>query len=265
MPFKHGEFCAARSRVARNILIVAVAVYLATTFLVGLRLRFISVATVLFCCMVGTRIHSGWKIAGMLGAIMLFLLGRVRNAGFGGISLSDAFSLQNMYIQGTLVSTSGGAFQTSKFHAYYVKYIASENGLNGLHFLIGDILSIFVTRGGPPDAIEIKAQTSRFFDVPGGGLLPGYFYAYLGIGGAIVLSALFTMVFIFVLRRSHGEAFPYQVILAAYAPRMLLYDSTVAFKMMFYFLILKLVLSFLANASQAETNPRHLPTQRFWP
>lgn len=255
-------FCAARSATARKLLLVCALVYLASAFLVGLRLRFISVAIVLFCCLAGIQIKRKWKLAGLFGAFALFVLGMVRNSGFAGASLGQALSFENMYIRGALVSTPGGAFQTSKFQGYYVEYIASHEGLSGLHFLVGDILSVFITRGGLPNSIEIKALTNSYFDVPGGGLLPGYFYAYLGLGGVIVLSVLFTMLFIYILRRNGTQAFPYQVLLAAYAPRLLLYDWTVAFKMMFYFFILKLILSFLVKASDTAGHASGTPKKR---
>jgi hypothetical protein len=250
-------FCAARSKIARNILLGCAFVYLATTFLVGLRLRFISVGTVVFCCLVGIKIKQGWKIGGLLGGVALFALGAVRNSGFTGANLWQALSLENQFNRGALVSTPGGAFQTSKFHAYHVEYIALQDHINGASFLIGDILSIFITRGGLPNAIEIKSQTSSYLNIPGGGLLPGYFYAYTGVLGVIILSIIFMMIFIRILKRRGPQSFPYQVILAAYAPRLLLYDWTIAFKMMFYFFILKSILLFISRSSQVNSKFRN--------
>lgn len=247
-------FCAARSQLARNILLGCACVYLASAFLVGLRLRFISVSIVVFCCLIGIRISQKWKIWGLLGGFVLFVLGIVRASGFSAINFEKAFSFENQFIRGALVSTPGGAFQTSEFHAYYIEYVSSQQGIHGLNFLFGDILSIFVTRSGLPDAIELKSQAANYFNTPGGGMISGYFYAYAGLFGVIVLSALFVHVFIYVLRREGAQAFPYQVILAAYAPRLLLYDWTIAFKMMFYFFIIKAILSFMVFASR-NANP----------
>lgn len=235
-----GLLCS-RSRVARNVLLLAVGIYLASTFLVGLRLRFISVALVAFLCLYGTRVNRGWKVGGLLGGFALFALGAVRNSGFGSVGLGEILSVERMYNRGALVSTSGGAFQTSKFHAYYVENLSDVGSFAGLRFLIADIASVVTTRGGLPDGLDLKAETSRSFNVPGGGLLPGFFYAYGGIIGVLVLSVLFTALFIWIVRRSGPDAYPYKILLAAYAPRMLMYDWTVGFKMMFAFFVFQAV------------------------
>lgn len=243
-------YYSARSNLARQVLLLAVVVYLATTFLVGLRLRFISAALVLFCCYFGMRIELRWKLVGVCVAIVLFILGLMRNTGFS----LDAISLNNMFVRGTLVSTPGGAFQTSKFHAYYIDTIAATNGQSGLTFLLADFVSIFISRGALPDNTNIKSVTTEAFSIPGGGLMPGYFFAYLGVLGAIVLSVIFTLIVIWILRRKNPAAYPYQVLLVAYAPRSLLYDWAVGFKMMFYFFVLSSVLSLLARASRGPRN-----------
>lgn len=245
-------FCSSRSAFARKVLLVGAMMYLASSFMVGLRLRFISVAVVTFSCLVGIQIHSRWKLAGLIVAVILFVLGMIRNSGFSGANLGSAFSIQNMYNRGALVSTFGGAFQTSKFQAFYIESVAEPDGLTGFAFFLADLVSIFVTRSGLPDALELKARTAAAFDVPGGGLIYGSFYAYMGLPGVIMLSILFTAVFVYILRRTGSESFPYKVLLAAYAPRLLIYDWTVAFKMMFYFFIFKSILSLLAKASRKE-------------
>jgi hypothetical protein len=241
-------YYAARSNLARQVLLMAIAVYLGTTFLVGLRLRFISVALVLFCCLFGMRIEIRWKLLGFGVAIILFILGLMRNSGFS----LDAITLDNMFVRGTLVSTPGGAFQTSKFHAYYIDTIAAANGQGGLTFLIADILSIFISRGALPANMNIKSLTTEAFSIPGGGLLPGYFFAYLGVPGAIGLGALFTLVFVWIMLRTSPAAYPYKILLVAYVPRSLLYDWVVGFKMMFYFFVLSTILRLLARASQSQ-------------
>ncbi|MEM7237446.1 MAG: hypothetical protein AAF501_06445 [Pseudomonadota bacterium] len=242
-------FCAVRSRLVRTILIACVAVYLISCLLVGLRLRFLSVATVAFCCMVGMKIDPRWKMAGFAAAILLFVLGMVRNTGLADANLASLLSFEQLYKRGAVVSTPGGAFQTAKFYSFYVDTIAPIQGGSAFYFLIGDFLSIFLTKGGIPANMEIKRATTAYFDVPGGGLLPGYFFAYFGVFGAVVLSAVFSALFIAILRLRMAGAFPYQVLLAAYAPRTLLYDWTVGFKMMFFFFVLNTILTMAARAA----------------
>ncbi len=252
-------FCAARSSLVRNLLIACVVIYLVTTFMVGLRLRFLSMITVAFCCLVGLRVDPRWKMIGLALALALLALGFVRNAGLAEASLSSGAVFEQLYNRGAVVSTPGGAFQTSKFHAFTVDTIAPIHGGSGLYFLVGDFLSIFLTKDGIPANMEIKRATETYFEIPGGGMLPGYFYAYFGIVGAIVLSALFTGLFIAILQFRMAGAFPYQVLLAAYAPRTLLYDWTVAFKMMFFFFILSSILTLAARAAPEAPAPWRSP------
>lgn len=246
-------FLCVKSSAARAILTAGVVVYLASTILVGLRLRFISVAIVYFCCVFGFRINQWWK-AGSIGAgLVLFVLGAVRNAGFENANLGDALSIDSMYNQGALVSTAGGNFQSSKFYAYYVEHHAEPSMFGGLRFFLADVGGIFVTRRGLPEGLEVKSQTSLNFDIPGGGLLPGYFFAYGGVVGVIVASAMFMALFIHVLRHPSPTSYPYKILLAAYAPRVLMYDWIVAFKMMFaYFLLHFLYLKFRGKGEVAS-------------
>lgn len=127
--------------------------------------------------------------------------------------------------------------------------LAPNDGLLGIYFLLADIISIFITRSALPNALEIKAVSAKYFDLPGGGMLPGYFFAYSGLFGVVILSIIFTAFFIWLLKRRGIRALPYQVLLAAYAPRILLYDWTSGFRMMFFFLVLHTLLNVVTGAS----------------
>lgn len=229
--------CTVRSAFVRNLLIACIGIYLVSCVLVGLRLRFLSCAIVLFCCLFGMKLDQRWKITGLLVAGFLFMLGQARNTGFANLDLTQLFSSDQFYRGRALVSTPGGAFQTSKFYAFYVDRIAPYHGGSGLSFLLGDIVSIFTTKGALPQSMGIKRVTTSIFDTPGGGLAPGFFFAYFGVTGAIVLSGIFMFVFNFIVRMTSRSMFPYQTLLVAYAPRTLLYDWTVVFKMMFTFFV----------------------------
>ena len=243
-------FCCARSPYARRLLIIAAVIYLLSCLLVGLRLRFLSVLLVMICCIWGMRVSDRWKVAGLVIAIFLFAIGLVRATGFSAASQSWEIYMFLLFGREEVVSTFGGAFQTAKFYAFYIDTLASMQGLSGAYFLIGDIISIFLTRGFTPADIEIKAITQTYFAVPGGGLLPGYFFAYFGLAGSVILSGLFVVIFCAILRFSSPALLPCKILLLAYAPRMLLYDWVVAFKMMFFFALAAGLIRLIANAQQ---------------
>ena len=243
-------FCCARSPYARRLLIIAASIYLISCLLVGLRLRFLSVFLVIVCCTWGMRLSDRWKVVGLCLALVLFSIGFIRATGFSAATHSWEIYMFLLFGREEVVSTFGGAFQTAKFYAFYIDTLASMQGLSGAYFLIGDILSIFITRGFTPADIEIKTITQTYFAVPGGGLLPGYFFAYFGLAGSVILSAIFVAIFCGILRLSNPIFLPWKILLLAYAPRMLLYDWVVAFKMMFFFAIAAGLIRLIANAQQ---------------
>ena len=243
-------FCCARSPYARRLLTITVCFYLLCCLLAGLRLRFLSVFLVLICCTQGLYVRRNWKLIGMFAALYLFAIGLVRQTGLTSIQHSTEAYLFLLFGREEVISTFGGAFQTTKFYAFYIDTLASMRGLNGAYFFLGDILSIFATRSGIPADLEIKTATKAYFELPGGGLLPGYFFAYFGLAGSVVLSAIFTAVFCGILRLGHPMFIPWKILLVAYAPRMLLYDWVVAFKMMFVFTVFAALIRLLANAQQ---------------
>lgn len=245
-------FALARTPAARNILIACVVVYLLSCLLSGLRLRFLSVSVVTVCCLWGMHPSQKLKTIGFGVALFLFVLGFVRTTGVAEARLSPRVWIELMMMRGSVDSTFGGAFQTAKFYAFYIDTLASMQGLRGVDFFIGDILSIFMTRGGTPGDIEIKTAAQVYFALPGGGLLPGYFWAYFGLPGAIVLSAAFMAIFTFILRAGNPALWPYKIILVAYIPRTLLYDWVIGFKMMFIFTVLVLFIRLLAAGTHSD-------------
>lgn len=244
-------FTCARSRMALRFLLICAVIYMIATLLVGLRLRFLSVAIVTFSCLVGTSIRPSWKVAGLVIALLLIAIGFVRQTSVIQAASGIEWQLQMAFGRGAVTSTFGGAFQSSKYYAYYIDTVSSIQGLNGAHFLAGDILSIFLTRGGTPGDIEIKTATLEVFNIPGGGMLPGFFFAYFGVIGAVILSAIFMALFIWVMCL-RGRIFnAYKILLVAYAPRTLFYDWVMAFKMMFLFSIVMILVKLAGRATRS--------------
>lgn len=246
-------FCCARSRGARRLLIACAVIYMLSCLLVGLRLRFLSVGIVMFCCIGGMTVQTKWKVAGFFIAIVLLAIGFLRQTSVLNAVTNVDFYTQTVFGRGAVTSTFGGTFQTAKFYAFYVDTVAKLQGLNGFHFLIGDILSIFITRGATPEDIEIKTATLRYFNLPGGGLLPGYFFAYFGLAGAVAMCVFFVGLFVSILRASNPIFLPYKVLLIAYAPRTLFYDWVVGFKMMFLFTIAAVLIQLVATATRSAS------------
>ena len=241
-------FCCAVSPFARRFLIICACIYMLSCLLVGFRLRFLAILLVTICCTWGVFISARWKVGGLALAVFLFWLGFVRNLGFLGESPSLEAMALVMLDRGAVDSTFGGAFQTSKFHAFYIDTVAATKGLNGLYFLMGDFLSIFMTRSGTPGDLEIKTATQAYFTLPGGGLLPGFFFAYGGLAASVVLSALFIAFTVWIVRSPIPAFLPFKILMIAYAPRTLFYDWVVAFKMMFIFSVFALLIQFFARA-----------------
>lgn len=246
-------FVCARSRTARKFLIGCVVIYLLSCLLTGLRLRFLSVLLVMVCCIWGLYPNQKFKLLGFGLAIFLFFLGFVRATGVSEAGMSIVTLFEIMAARGSIDSTFGGAFQTTKFYAFYIDTLSSMHGLTGIYFFLGDLLSIFLTRSFTPEEMEIKNAVKVYFNVPGGGLLPGYFFAYFGLMGAVVLSAALMAVFVLLMRASSPAMLPYKIILIAYVPRMLLYDWVVSFKMMFIFAVLVGFLRLLALGTRSST------------
>lgn len=249
-------FSCARSPAARRLLIACAVIYMLSCLLVGLRLRFLSVGIVVFCCTYGMSVQAKWKVAGFFIAVALMAIGFVRQTSVLNAATDIEFYTYTVFGRGAVTSTFGGTFQTAKFYAYYVDTIAKLQGLNGFHFLVGDLLSIFLTRGGTPDDMEIKTATLRYFNLPGGGLLPGYFFAYFGLAGSVVMSAVFVAIFVGILRLSNPVFLPYKVLLIAYAPRTLFYDWVVSFKMMFLFTIAAVLIQLAGAATRSAALSR---------
>jgi hypothetical protein len=234
-------FAAARSRTARRVVIVCAAVYLASCFLTGLRLRLIAGTVVLFACIARERIDLHHKLGGVAVILFLFILGWVRSPGFSPHDISVAAFLESFDNRGAVISTFGGGFQSAKWYVYFVD-TQSRDQFSGLWFFVGDAIGAVLSRSAIPSGMDVKALVSDTYETPGGGLFVGYFFAYFGIAGVIVASIALAALLIYLKRSRNPMAWPFLIICAAYAPRTLLYDYTVMIKMcLVAFILLKLL------------------------
>lgn len=244
-----------KTKKIRRVLYFSIVVYLIATLLDGLRLRFLSVSIVLFCVVYGLNTKSIWKFYALVAIISMSMIGFTRmGVEIHYTGLGDTMTRYFMR-DGAIVSTFGGSYQTGEFFNYA---ISQESGLkifNGLKYFLGDILSIIMTKSGVPESINFKSNVFKNYDVPGGGWIVSYYYAYFGVIGAIVLSVFVTYIYNKIINMKGTIGYASNVLLAAYAPRFLFYDWTVVFKMMFFFSVIVIIMNLISkrNFNQMES------------
>ena len=165
--------------------LLIVLLYSLQNFIFGGRiygLQFLLVAYIMFL------MHRVPMYKVLIGILVFFVLFSIIGVVRGAILSMDAdvkSILVSLFEKGFSLDTAYSAYYTSESFVYLDERVEGVN----LSLFVDFIKSIFVGSGSAPDSV-LPAFSSDYVNHYGGGLLPYYFYFYLGVWGVLLAAML---------------------------------------------------------------------------
>lgn len=177
-------YCGSQKRIV-NVGLLIVLLYSLQNFIFGGRiygLQFLLVAYIMFL------MHRVPMYKVLIGILVFFVLFSIIGVVRGAILSMDAdvkSILVSLFEKGFTLDTAYSAYYTSQSFVYLDERMEGGH----LYLFVEFVKSIFIGSGSNPDSV-LPAFSSNYVNHYGGGLLPFYFYYYLGGWGVLIVAIL---------------------------------------------------------------------------